>query len=59
MLLINTSSLKVATTAIVSSICSWRIIVRVAVEGDGDTAAGGAGGVHGGVGQESEYGREA
>lgn len=45
----NTSSDKVAAT-IVSSCWSGRIIVRVAVEGGGDTAAGGAGGVHGGVG---------
>lgn len=48
----NTSSLKVATAAIVSSCRSGRIVVGVAVEGDSDTTAGGAGGVHGRVGQE-------
>lgn len=48
----NTSGLIVATAAIVSSCRSGRIVVGVAVEGDSDTAAGGAGGVHSRVGQE-------
>lgn len=45
----NTSSHIVATTAIIRSCWSRRIVIRVAVEGDSDTAAGGAGRVHGGA----------